>query len=541
MMKFPPLPRLDPDQAVGSPLATSRWQSSDVVKDALRFDEESRDDNGSIVLGHIDGDIMAFGDDRHQTTFGGSRAGKGDSLVIPNLLTYKGSVICIDPKGENASVTAKWRAETLGQKVYVLDPFRVAKIDLKLRLSLNPLEFLDLDHPEIVEDVSGIADAVIVPGGGKDPHWDESARAFIKGVLLFVLAKAGEDIDLRSFALLRRYLTIGYPNEEGKYSFKALLEEMQSIDCPFADAIAAAATVLIDAGDNERGSILSTARRQTEFLESVGIQNCLEPGGLDLAKLKQDPKGVTLFLVLPEWRIATHSRWLRLVITTLIHSLEKTEKCFDPETGDAYPPVLMILEEMAALGRMQAIEKAAGYIAGFGVKLWCILQDLSQLKTHYPGTWETFLANSGVVTAHGTVDETTNQYLSKRLGLAEVSRVTSQMSQSNSNSEAPLTLSQMLRAFMDRNAFAGAFGPNNRNTSQGSSLNHSEGLHKVDLMTPDEVGRYFAREKNTLLVLIAGALPIRLLRLSAHKDKFFTDRAAPNPFHRKPKKEKPNA
>lgn len=130
MTKFPPLPRLDPDQITASPLATSRWQSSESVKEALRYDENNKEDNGSIILGQIDGEIMAYGDDRHQTTFGGSRAGKGDSLVLTNLLTYKGSVICIDPKGENASVSAKWRSEVLGQKVYVLDPFRVAKVDI---------------------------------------------------------------------------------------------------------------------------------------------------------------------------------------------------------------------------------------------------------------------------------------------------------------------------------------------------------------------------------------------------------------------------
>ncbi len=112
-------------------------------------------------------------------------------------------------------------------------------------------------------------------------------------------------------------------------------------------------------------------------------------------------------------------------------------------TGEQLPPVLLILEEMAALGRMAAIEKASGYIAGFGVKLFCILQDLSQLKAHYPQSWETFLANSGVITAHGTTDQTTTEYLSKRLGLTEISRITAQHSQSTSDSDAPVTHGQI--------------------------------------------------------------------------------------------------
>jgi type IV secretory pathway TraG/TraD family ATPase VirD4 len=111
---------------------------------------------------------------------------------------------------------------------------------------------------------------------------------------------------------------------------------MQKVDCDFGDVIAAAATTLLDAGENERGSILSTARRQTAFLDSVSIQKCLEPGNLDLSELKQNPKGVTIYLVLPEWRIAKHARWLRLIITTLIHALERTERGDDPETGEAH-------------------------------------------------------------------------------------------------------------------------------------------------------------------------------------------------------------
>lgn len=341
----------------------------------------------------------------------------------------------------------------------------------------------------------------------------------------------------RSMALLRRYITIGYPDENGVHSFEKLLEEMQKVDCAFGDAIAASATAIIGAGDNERGCILSTARRQTEFLESVGIQDCLRSGGLDLSEIKQDPKGVTIYLVLPEWRIATHSRWLRLIVSTLMHALERTKRGKNPETRKPLPAVLLILEEMAALGRMAAIEKAAGYLAGFGVKLVCVLQDLNQLKAHYEATWETFLANSGVITAHGNSDLTTTEYLSKRLGLCEVTRTTSQISETSGNSEAPRTLGQTLKAFTERDGLAAGLGPNSQNKSSGKSLNQSDQLHKIPLMNPDEVAQYFAREKETILVLIAGALPIRFSRVMAHRDSFFQKRATANPFHTQENKE----
>ena len=51
-----------------------------------------------------------------------------------------------------------------------------------LRAGFNPIEAMRLDH-NLVADGALIADALVV-GAGKDPHWDESAKAFIEGVIL---------------------------------------------------------------------------------------------------------------------------------------------------------------------------------------------------------------------------------------------------------------------------------------------------------------------------------------------------------------------
>jgi len=79
-------------------------------------------------------------------------------------------------------------------------------------------------------------------------------------------------------------------------------------------------------------------------------------------------------------------------------------------------PVLFILEEFPTLGYMRLIEASAGLMAGYDVKLWTVLQDLSQLQAHYPKSWETFLGNAGIIEAFGNTDMTTLEYLSKRMG-----------------------------------------------------------------------------------------------------------------------------
>src|SRR5690606_29374143 len=119
-------------------------------------------------------------------TVAGSRSGKSVT-VINNLFFYRGSVLATDPKAELASKTASRRA-ALGQKVYVLDPFGYADQDAApYRAAYNPLSVLKPDSPTIIEDAGLIADGLVATTGQeKDPHWDESARNFIEGLILHV-------------------------------------------------------------------------------------------------------------------------------------------------------------------------------------------------------------------------------------------------------------------------------------------------------------------------------------------------------------------
>lgn len=78
--------------------------------------------------------------------------------------------------------------------------------------------------------------------------------------------------------------------------------------------------------------------------------------------------------------------------------------------------MLFLLDEFAALGHLRPVETAVGLLRGHGVKIWPILQDLSQIKAHYPRSWESFLANAGAIQVFGTNDQGTAEYFSKMTG-----------------------------------------------------------------------------------------------------------------------------
>ena len=116
--------------------------------------------------------------------------------------------------------------------------------------------------------------------------------------------------------------------------------------------------------------------------------------------------------------MGTCGRWLRLFVNLALQAMERT-----PGAPAAGCPVLFVLDEFASLGHMRQIEDAAGQIAGYGVKLWPILQDLGQLKALYKDRWETFMGNAGVLQFFGNNDLTTLEWISKRLGTTTIEQL----------------------------------------------------------------------------------------------------------------------
>ena len=218
---------------------------------------KDRLDDGRIERHATGGKAIGVPDDRHVLTVAGSRGGKGRAVIVPNLITYPGSVLAIDPKGDLAALTADWRADVLKQRVIVLDPFGVAgDVSRRHAGSFNPLTILAEGSATLIEDAGLIADALVIPApGAKDPHWDESAKQFLEGVILHV---ATSSVYLGRRDLISVYECI----MEGGDDLKAEMAENSAADF----AVLALASQFFDKAENERSSVLSTLRRHIRFL-----------------------------------------------------------------------------------------------------------------------------------------------------------------------------------------------------------------------------------------------------------------------------------
>jgi type IV secretion system protein VirD4 len=162
-----------------------------------------------------------------------------------------------------------------------------------------------------------------------------------------------------------------------------------------------------------RGGVLAAVQSHTHFLDSPRIRESLAKSDFTFEDLKS--KRLTVYLILPADRLSTFNRWLRLLIQQAItvnarNIAEKPAK-----------PILFLLDEMPTLGKLPSVQQAYGLMAGFGMQLWGIVQDLSQLAQIYgEHGWQTFVSNSGVIQYFGSRDKMTADYFSALCGVTTI-------------------------------------------------------------------------------------------------------------------------
>ena len=351
--------------------------------------------------GGADGDHhrLHYDGDRHLLTIAPTRSGKGTTAIIPNLLTYAGSALVIDPKGENAMITADQR-KAMSQEIMIVDPWSITGSDNPARF--NPLDWLEAGDVDITENAMLLADALVVPDGSGDSFWMEEAKALLQGIILYI-ATDEREAGHRHLGRVRDLLLLD--GEDMKLLFERMLESHHHI-------VISTGARCLQKEEKLLANVVASAQAQTHFLDSARIRDSLASSDFKFEDLKR--QAMTIYLVLPSDRLNAFSRWLRLLIQQAI-TVNARDIATKPDK-----PVLFLLDEMPSLGRLTMIEQAYGLMAGFGIQLWGIVQDVSQLKGIYGDGWETFIGNSGMIQYFGSRDRMTADYFSALCGVTTV-------------------------------------------------------------------------------------------------------------------------
>jgi len=349
---------------------------------------------------------------QHMLSVAPTRSGKGVSLIIPNLLNYRGSVLVIDPKGENAWVTAPYRRDVLGQKTLIVDPWNevnriygsMAGIEERIA-RFNPLSILEPGSDDFVEDLAYLADALIITESSREPYFDNTARELWAGLMAYVVENP-EFSGHASLELARKLLV--KKDEELARTMRAAIDLGPG-------SVAAQKLAQFEAfrGSTSIMSVISSARTQTGFLDNPKLNETMSSSDFSFEELCRG--NVSIYLVLAPDKLETFGRWLRLMVSAGLRAVARR--------GSQSPlglPALFMLDEFGTIGKLDAVARAYGLMAGLGMIMWSFSQDLNQLNRDYPQHWETFIGNSQAMTCFGVMDNFTAEYISKMLGIRTI-------------------------------------------------------------------------------------------------------------------------
>ncbi|GAA0518956.1 conjugal transfer protein TraG [Pigmentiphaga daeguensis] len=337
----------------------------------------------------------------HVMAFAPTRSGKGVGLVVPSLLTWPGSVVVHDIKGENWTLTAGWRARFSHCLLFNPTDTRSA--------ANNPLLEVRRGTHE-VRDVQNIADILVDPEGAleRKNHWEKTSHALLVGAILHVLY-AGSDKTLRGVAAV-----LSDPARTFEATLRAMMVTRHLDDGPHP-VVASAAREVLNKSDNERSGVLSTAMSFLGLYRDPTVAAVTSRCDWRIADLLDARHPVSLYLVVPPSDISRTKPLVRLLLNQIGRRLTES---LDGSDGIARRhKLLLMLDEFPALGRLDFFESTLAFMAGYGLRAFLIAQSLNQIEKAY-GPNNSILDNCHVRVAFASNDERTAKRISDALGTA---------------------------------------------------------------------------------------------------------------------------
>ena len=325
---------------------------------------------------------VLYDGDSHLITIAPTGAGKGRSVIIPNLLTYEGPIVVFDPKGENYAVTARTRRE-MGQQVIRLDPFRVIDNDSDC---FNPLDIFNLSNADVETDAQMLAELLSKENRGtREPFWDLNACGLISGLIAYTVTSKPDNE--RHLDAVRQILMA----EELDYAIAVKLDtEGEKMNRMAFDELASFIAIN---REQTRPSVLATARSYIKAFLSERVVNTLIKSSFSLADIVEG-KPLSIYIIIPPDKLRSHKALLKLWIGTLLKAI--TSRKHIPQKS-----TLFLLDECAQMGYFPFLETAITLCRGYGLQTWTFWQDVSQIQEIYQMSYSTIINNCAVLQIFG--------------------------------------------------------------------------------------------------------------------------------------------
>jgi len=393
-------------------------------------------EESGAVVGLFCGRLLASQDLRPTLVTGGTRSGKGRGHVVPSLLSWGGSVMVHDPKGELWTLTAGWRAR-FSHTLY-LAPRNGASA------RWNPLAEI-LPGPAALAQIQRLVAILSDPGGTRDEEaiWDKAASEILEAVILHVLYTA-KDQD-KTLLKVREFL--------------ADLDEaadimLKTLHCPGANGepcthpfIQTAVKGYAAMHDRFRTSVQGTARSYLKWLAGEDVERVLSASDFAMGDLMCAKAPLSLYVQVAPADAAALRPLVRLLFYAAAQALTAKENC-DVAGRAKQHRLLMVMDEFPLLGRLGFFEKSLRLMSGYGIKAMFVAQSLNDIVETY-GPHNTILDNCHVYTAFSALDPLTQDKVSKLTGSVSEIRTSRNMPSGFGGSRGSVSRSEVERPLLE--------------------------------------------------------------------------------------------
>jgi type IV secretion system protein VirD4 len=360
-----------------------------------------------IILGRIGKRCLMLAGQQGVALAAPPRAGKGTGVVVPNALNWPGSLVCIDIKRENWTLTAGFRAFS-GQACFLFDPFaedgRTAR--------WNPFFYVSSDPIRRVNDLQRIAEMLYPDPPNVDPFWTASARSLFLGIALYLFETPSLP------ATIGEVLRQGMASDDEGFGqhWKRVVEGRSRGRHPLSSQCVRALYDVIDLAPVTASSIRKTFTSRLDLWLNPILDAATSDNDFDLRELRS--KRLSIYVgVNPD-----DLHRLRPVLNLFFQQAIGLQTRELPERNPKLKfQVMVLLDEFAALGRIPIIAEAISYLPGYNVRVVLVIQTPAQLREIYGGhAAETMMKSLAARIVFAAKDFADAREISDELGFSTV-------------------------------------------------------------------------------------------------------------------------
>jgi len=351
----------------------------------------------SIHFGTLEnGEELLYSGDMSILTVAPLGSGKTKSLILPNLITYTGGVMCLDVTGERYAKTASYR-EALGQKVWRFDPFGHDDA-----AAFNPLSVIRRTPVDTWGDVERLAAIFAPPGDANRVFWSDAIQELLAVLICYCILNANKSEREATLKDVIKAVNADFRKLEWMLRVCTRSEEIWSLDTHARNAL----------------NLINTKGHFPTAPESLRIvlKDWNNPSLLaNTSRTDWTPEellngSACVFLVSAPEKMATEGAIVRAFIEAHLLAFLAQPPKEKPES-----PLLFVLDDFLQLPPFNMLERALSADHGYGIHFWLTVSSTSALRNRYGKAADALMEMCKIKTFSNTKGQAA-QDLSKYLG-----------------------------------------------------------------------------------------------------------------------------